>query len=246
MASKAPPADDWTSSLKSVSLSSSPSSSSSTEEFCSVDSLKKCSKRGRAHRRAEPGRWTSKASPVARSRLCLARWCPRTIRSRCTWSTSWRSARTRSASGDSASSCRASHGETVDRRSDRALRTSSAWPRTRCTTYRWCTACVATRSRDTGSGGWWPARGARRLSRLDSEARRKLERRRTPARDVHRGGRRLERRLGRGPPLPPELVNYAVRVPSRHVQGVEAFHEAGQDGQGRTSANGKREARADF
>lgn len=80
---------------------------------------------------------------------------------------------------------------------------------------------------------------------LDSEARRKLEEGRR-LEDVHRGGRRIERRLGE------ETVTARARglrrrgrpVPSRHVQGVEAFHEAGKDGQGRGQAQAEKGSRA--
>ena len=81
---------------------------------------------------------------------------------------------------------------------------------------------------------------------LDSEARRKLE-------ETKDAGRRCSsRRTANRATLGRETVTARARelrrrgrpVPSRHVQGVEAFHEAGQDGQGRGQAQTEKGKRA--
>ena len=83
---------------------------------------------------------------------------------------------------------------------------------------------------------------------LDSEARRKLE----ETKDA--GAKMFIEEDGESSDAwgEPETVTARARelrrrgrpVPSRHVQGVEAFHEAGQDGQGRDQAQTEKGKRA--
>ena len=250
MASKALPAlDDLTSSLKSVSLSSSPSSSSSsTGGVLLIDSLKKCSEAmGALIDRAEPVAVDFEGIALSREgRMCLAQVVSADD------SEPVYLVDVVALGADAFGVGRL--GELLSSETLVSSLRLSQRPRGAATPVRrgpepgvrhtGGVLHALRRGRGTqGRAAAWPARGARRLSRagLGSAAKTRGDEGRRRE-DVHRGGRRIERRLGE------ETVTARARelrrrgrpVPSRHVQGVEAFHEAGQDGQGRGQAQTER------